>query len=360
MLYNHFYTEVFLCQAKAGVCCIPGCPQLGKFLKRLDNHLSSHHKGISRSMNDSKTVLPSGVRLREKCEIPGCGKQVLHLGRHIKNIHKMGMSSYRAKIKSDAEKRSKKIVNNICIPETPIQKAIEYSGNDSVNCIPESPTCSEIKKDEKGTDNAHVKALFKDDLPAVRSKTNRANVSSMQLPLDNEENDEYTVSANDDEFEFSFDRFCFIKHQVTPYGVLALCAFLKKKSLSQFFLSKLCRNIFGPLTLSQLNDVYKYRQYLNGYFRFVRYLKYRLDHDVIKSRIGSCLACGAGNCTCPIPSKTFYLEVKKFKCADETDRRICKRTRKSVDHDCFDFFHCKVCAKYYNNCQKLTGCTYAV
>ena len=57
----------------------------------------------------------------------------------------------------------------------------------------------------------------------------------MQLPLDNEENDEYTVSANDDEFEFSFDRFCFIKHQVTPYGVLALCAFLKKKSLSQFF-----------------------------------------------------------------------------------------------------------------------------
>ena len=56
-------------------------------------------------MNDSKTVLPSGVRLREKCEIPGCGKQVLYLGRHIKNIHKMGMSSYRAKIKSDAEKR---------------------------------------------------------------------------------------------------------------------------------------------------------------------------------------------------------------------------------------------------------------
>ena len=59
-------------------------------------------------MNDNKTVFPSGVRLTEKCEIPGYGKQVLHLGRHIKNIHKMGMSSYHAKIKSDAEKKIKK------------------------------------------------------------------------------------------------------------------------------------------------------------------------------------------------------------------------------------------------------------
>lgn len=311
-------------------------------------------------MNDNKAILSNGIRTREKCQLPGCGKQVLYIGRHLKNIHKMDVSSYRAKIKSKAGERFAEIDVNksfICHLEPPSKKAKVYSVNDSVTCIPESPessTRSELNAHKKGTVNAHVKKLFEDDLPA------------MTLPSDNEKGiDLRENNRNEDaeKFKFSFERFCFIKHQVTPYGVLALCAFLKKKSLSEFFMSKLCRDIFSPLTWSELTDIYNYRQYLNGYFRFVKYLIYRLDHDVIKNHISSCLACGAnvaGHCTCPIPSKTFYLKVKKFKCADETDCRICKRTNKSVDHDCLDFFTCKTCGNYCNTRKVLTEYTYGV
>ena len=39
---------------------------IGKIFKRLDNHLSSHHKGISRSMNDSKTVFAKWCKAKRK------------------------------------------------------------------------------------------------------------------------------------------------------------------------------------------------------------------------------------------------------------------------------------------------------
>ena len=118
-------------------------------------------------MNDNKAILCNGIRPREKCQLPGCCKQVLYIGRHLKNIHKMDMSSYRARIKSKAGERFAKIDVNksfICHLKPPSKKAKVYSVNDSVTCIPESPessTRSELNAHEKGTVDAHVKSYLK-------------------------------------------------------------------------------------------------------------------------------------------------------------------------------------------------------
>ena len=62
--------------------------QIGKSLKRLDNHLSRYHKGVTRAMNDRQSLnLSHSNKSYVTCLLPHCGKDVLHLSHHLRNKH---------------------------------------------------------------------------------------------------------------------------------------------------------------------------------------------------------------------------------------------------------------------------------
>ncbi|KAJ7369587.1 hypothetical protein OS493_037833 [Desmophyllum pertusum] len=72
----------FPSKGKSGICRIQGCPQMGKMLKRLDNHLSKYHKGVTRRMNDRQPHFKSKscvadyhAKLEEKKESKNQRKQ---------------------------------------------------------------------------------------------------------------------------------------------------------------------------------------------------------------------------------------------------------------------------------------------
>lgn len=48
---------------------------MGKMLKRLDNHLSRCHKGVSRAMNDKYRMSSPSSDLGVTCLLPGYGKK---------------------------------------------------------------------------------------------------------------------------------------------------------------------------------------------------------------------------------------------------------------------------------------------
>ena len=84
---------------------------MGKMQERLDNHLAKCHKGVSRAMNDNQPILPP-IHLRVTCLLPGCGKEILHLSHHLKNIHcGMCVTEYHAVVIKEEikERRSKQL-----------------------------------------------------------------------------------------------------------------------------------------------------------------------------------------------------------------------------------------------------------
>ena len=81
---------------------------MGKMLKRLSNHLSRCHQGVTRAMNDRQPHFASQSRSRVTCMLPGCGKEVLHLSKHLKNTHAMSATDYLAKGEEERESQGKR------------------------------------------------------------------------------------------------------------------------------------------------------------------------------------------------------------------------------------------------------------
>ena len=80
---------------------------MGKLLKRLDNHLTRSHKGVTRAMNDRQP--PRQFASHSKgvvCRFPNCQKEVLHLDKHVKNMHALTMRDYYLKLETEAENAS--------------------------------------------------------------------------------------------------------------------------------------------------------------------------------------------------------------------------------------------------------------
>ena len=78
-----------------------------KMQKRPDNHLARCHKGVTRAMNDNQSILPPS-HLRVTCLLPGCGKEILHISHHLKNMHcDMCLTEYHTE--EIKERRSKQL-----------------------------------------------------------------------------------------------------------------------------------------------------------------------------------------------------------------------------------------------------------
>lgn len=74
-----------------------GAHRWGKMLKRLDNHLHKFHRGVTRGLNDNqpkRCVLEKSGKSRVTCLLPGCFKEVIHLSRHLRNVHSISVSEY--------------------------------------------------------------------------------------------------------------------------------------------------------------------------------------------------------------------------------------------------------------------------
>lgn len=95
---------------ESGMCRIRGCPQIGKSLKRLDNHLSRYHKGVTRAMNDRQPLnLTRSNKPHVTCLLPHCGKDVLHLSHHLRNKHSnMSVNRYNSVVSQLQNSREKR------------------------------------------------------------------------------------------------------------------------------------------------------------------------------------------------------------------------------------------------------------
>ncbi len=147
--------------------------------------------------------------------------------------------------------------------------------------------------------------------------------------------------------EFSFERFCYLKHQTTPYGLLAMCANLRTQSISNFYASRIRREIFGEISSQTLIQIYQYRRYLVAFYRKMKYACYPLDIKILK--VGNCLACGTTkneDCECPVATDAFYKAAKVFRCPEKYNCKRCLSPHGKgcgVHTDCIDFYHCKIC-----------------
>ncbi|XP_067030558.1 uncharacterized protein [Acropora muricata] len=120
------------------MCCIRGCPQIGKSLKRLDNHLSRYHKGVTRAMNDRQSLnLSHSNKSYVTCLLPHCGKDVLHLSHHLRNKHSnMKVNEYHSTVdqvrkayQSEGTKRLEKEGNK---NRTHLDSNIENGNSDEI------------------------------------------------------------------------------------------------------------------------------------------------------------------------------------------------------------------------------------
>ena len=244
---------LFVCfQGKAGVCHISDCLQFGKFLKRLDNHFLASHPGVTRGENDNKPLKLMLVnKTCVKCLLHGCEKEVIHFKQHLKNRHKMGMEDY---IKKISEKEAEVFYE----PSTSSQ----------------SLTTSEIPGSTPSTSESLAPVQYPSPsfIPESRTFTvpsfNLSSPSESPIPLSPPppshrifNADDYKIRELTDD-EFSFERFCYLKHQTMHYGLLAMCSHLRTQSLSNFYASCIRRDIFGKIPLRTLTEIYQYRSCL--------------------------------------------------------------------------------------------------
>ena len=56
-------------------------------------------------MNDKQPVLQQPGKLRVTCQLPGCGKEVIHLSQHLKNMHSLSDNAYHLQVNRGQKKK---------------------------------------------------------------------------------------------------------------------------------------------------------------------------------------------------------------------------------------------------------------
>lgn len=137
----------------------------------------------------------------------------------------------------------------------------------------------------------------------------------------------------------------FLIHNTMPYAVRSLICFVHKgKTVADYFISKLCQQVFGAVSLPFLESVYSHKVEIMSYYRKLRM------YPNIGRRTDHCLACNktGGGCECPTLDVSFHLFCRK-KCDVSEFVCKCKVWIIPATQVCYDFFFCDVCAKYYKD-----------
>ena len=340
---------------------------MGKMLKRLENHLSRCHQGVTRAMNDQQPHFASQSRSRVTCMLPGCGKEVLHLSKHLKNIHAMSATDYLAKVEEERESQGKR--KSPSKYHTNIDKTNETHKIKNDESVHDKETTgmgfepvpeSDLSKTSTVQDSPDV-FRTEDKDPETTGMVFEAVPESDSSVLDFTEQERPDVLRTEDKdavnFEpsklvleelnpdtYSEEKLRYLVHNTSPDGVRFLLVYVKRKGgLADFHRSKLCTDILGNMPFSTVKEIYLYRKYLTSFFRLARFYPYPY-----KEMINSCLACdvmGKGQCSCPVLPKSFYIFCRQ-KCSSDLNYKKCIYFDHRTSH-CFDFFHCKRCDEDY-------------
>lgn len=340
---------------------------MGKMLKRLDNHLLRCHQGVTRGINDRQPHFSSqSCRSRQTCMLPGCGKEVLHFSKHLKNIHAMSATDYLAKVEEKRESRGKrkspsKYHTNIDKMNEPKRKKKDKSVNNKetngmgFETVPKSDSSEAFTMQESPD-------VFRseDEYPETTGMVFEA-VPESNLSVDFTEQESPDVFRSEDKDAvyckpsklileelspgtYSKEKLRYLVHNTSPDGVRLLLVFVKRRGgLAEFHRSKFCTDIFGKMPFSTVKEIYLYRKYLTSFYRLARFYPYP-----DKEMINSCLACDAtekGQCSCPVLPKSFYIFCRQ-KCSSDFNCKKCIYFDHRPSH-CFDFFHCKRCDEEY-------------
>ena len=313
-------------------------------LKRLDNHLSRYHKGITRGMNDSLQPQKESHQSRVKCLLPGCFKEVKHFPRHLKNMHSMSVSEYEAQVKTVEQKWKQKRANIIeTTKKGNLNVLTKFKEGVFEDDFKRSETnvrlFSDVRQLKEGSEEhlGHVNPENKVDEQQVTETAcaNQQEATCSNLNLDSEING------------YCEDELRYLVHNTTPDGLrFFLVAMRNGKSLKEFHQSRLCKVMLGELPISTLEDIYLYRKYLTSFYRLARYYPYPE-----KSMIHHCLACNAreqGSCECPTLPKAFYIFCRQ-QCSSDWNCQKCINFDRVRSHFCFDFFECRRCDEEYKS-----------
>ena len=318
---------------------------MGKNLKRLDNHLSRKHKGMTRAMNDRQPL-----NLQEKthitCLLPHCGKDVLHLSHHLRNKHSnMSVNEYKTVVG-----KGQKSSNSVIVTATPREERDETKFKEA-----------NAKNERKPERNKKEERIEAEDSEVLASDSDQEGSSAGYKERGDREREEKIAESDtsDTEVNSQFDMdlqdgytdemLRYLVHNTTPDGVRFFLAALRSgTTVVQFSRSRLCRDALGERDLPMLQCIY--RQYLTSYYRLQKYYPYP-ENDMIHS----CAACDAterGKCSCPILPKSFYVFCRQ-KCSGDWHCAKCVNFDRGPSHACFDFFHCEICHDRYVTSTKL-------
>ena len=158
----------------------------------------------------------------------------------------------------------------------------------------------------------------------------------MSLDIGNQEDSNKDLSAN---------TLRFLIHNTCAYSVRSLLCFVQERDVSvrEYHSTKLCKEVFGEVSLPFLEDVYRHRVTLMSYYR-----RLGIYPKVVGNRRKICMACEktGEKCKCPELDSSFYLFCRQS-CPTGFD---CKCKNWTVPpHVCLDFFFCKTCDQYYES-----------
>ncbi|XP_048586406.1 uncharacterized protein LOC125556676 isoform X1 [Nematostella vectensis] len=387
----------FPSKGKSGRCFIATCPKRGKFFKRLDNHLSSLHRGVSRAENDNLSHRnqddQDGSRKMEMCLL--CGEQFLQLRHHLKNKHNLSLRKYRhqtgKKDETKVEKKEKQECHEKKLEfgeegdETEGKESGERNENDKVkvsDMLEEEEMDKEmVEEDEmngktggdsferemvedeemaekedmykKTEEDRFVMKLFDEEAVAEKvdtyKKTEEGSTFVRRL-FDEEEADEKEVRFEDIEEDYVR----FLVHKGNRMKLDFFLHFMERGGiLRSYNVSPIRRISFGELPYETLRDIYSMRKILSGYFKRDVFMYPYPDVEMIEK----CRACGAkerGKCCCPVLEKSFYVFCRE-RCSPKyiSECKRCLNMGNSSTHACLDFFFCRRCNEEYRARERL-------
>lgn len=148
--------------------------------------------------------------------------------------------------------------------------------------------------------------------------------------------------------EWSAPTLRFLIHNTCSYSVRSLLSFVEQKgSVAEYHKLESCKEVFGPVSLSFLEEVYKHKiPIMSFYNKKGRYP----DGD----RVEKCIACNktGGKCECPALDTSIYLFCRQPCVKDKFDCDKCKKWIQISTHLCYDFFFCEICDEEFKSSQK--------
>ena len=214
-------------------------------------------------MNDRQPL-----NLQEKMHItyllPHCGKDTLHLSRHLRNKHSnMSVNEYKTVVG-----KGQKSSNSVIVTATPREERDETKFKEA-NAKNERKPERNKKEERIEAEDSEVLASDSDQEGSSAGYKERGDRERKEKIAESDTSDTEEVNSQFDmdlQDGYSDEMLCYLVHNTTPDGVCFFLAALRSgTTVVQFSWSRLCRDALGERDLPMLQCIYRHRQYLTSY-----------------------------------------------------------------------------------------------